>query len=267
MAAVDITAVPSSATAAGLCTGATLCASSTGTGQAVPSVTVGLSVLRTIRVASYAEVECEGRGYVTGAGIVPAYLQEATPRTRPKRTIPAEYGTQVVYTRYFTCPADKADDAEAGVLALGQPMWDGLASGETISQGIDGPRVQHVDRREHRGSALLDLIATFMAVSLPAGSSLATGYNETKRWYPEGQTLRGQFGVTVMTAGIAPTRSSYNIPREGRYLDNYKTSVYRPICVGVRIDETSQQGRVLVYATWRERVADVDLPGPNDEFC
>ena len=264
MAAVDITAVPSSATAAGLCTGAAICVSSTGEGRAVPSVTVGFSVLRAIRVASYAECEAEGRGEITS--VIPTYLQEARPVTRPKRTVAAVYGTEVTYTRYFTCPPDLADDAEAGVLALGSPMWAALISGETLSQGIDGPRVQHVQRRESKQSARVDLVATFVAVPLPNGQALVTGYNETKRWYPEGPTLRGQFGVTVMTAGIAPTRSSYNIPREGRYLDNYHTTVYKPICTGVRIDETSHQGRVIVYATWRERMADVDLPGPDDEF-
>jgi len=262
MATVDITAVPSEAAAAGLCTGAAICVSSTGEGRAVPSATVAFSVLRAIRIASYAECEAEGRGYTDAD--VPSYLQEAKPRNRPKRIEPAPWGQSVVYTRYFTCPADKADDVEAGVLALGAPMWVALASGETISQGVDGPRVQAVRRSDNRNSALVDLAATFVAI--PLTGTLVTGYNETKRWYPEGQTLRGQFGVNVMTAGIAPTRDSYNIPRPGRYLDNYHSTVYKPICTGVQIDETSQRGRVILYATWRERVADIALPGPDDDF-
>jgi len=177
-----------------------------------------------------------------------------------RREVPyeAEWGAGMDYLRFFEYPTRGVEELRAGVLALGTPLPSEFSDNSNLSRWINGPLLQNLTRQQDAGADGDYLVATYRSVDTLAG--YVAGYNETRRHSPDG--LNGQFGKTIQTAGIAAHAGARNLPRQGDRLTRTGT-IRAYYCTGVRIDEVSQQGRIIVYAVWHATNAGIQWKGPG----
>lgn len=188
--------------------------------------------------------------------VIPDSLHGEIPKRRTIRPVSASWGTGKAYGIVVRDNWQKANDwlesdeiFSYGVVIPDEWIAETTKPGETAG----APRLANVDVKPDKDSGFVFISLSFLAID--------TG-DETDG-YAENTNARGirksAKHTDTIVHGIAKSRTSTGIPSRGDLLDGAvdetADAVTDRVCIDVNLDDTSQEGRVMVTSVYRAHIA------------
>lgn len=183
--------------------------------------------------------------------LIPENLNGEEPKRRTVRPVSASWGTGVAYGIFVREPWERANEwlESDEIFSYGTVIpdeWITKKPGETAA----APRLADVDVKPDRDSGWVNISLSYLAID--AG-------DETND-YAENTNARavrkGAKHTDTIVHGVARTRTSTGIPSRGDQLGGGTADgITDAVCIDVNLDDTSQEGRVMVRSVYRAHLA------------